>query len=75
MTKEITASTEQFLFTLEQMYLAGVMDEQSSEEEEVLTPEDLRERIVSHLKDITANLEKSNEVEEEISDESTFEEE
>lgn len=75
MTKEITASTEQFLFTLEQMYLAGVMDEQASEEEEVLTPEDLRERIVSHLKDITANLEKSNEVEEEISDESTFEEE
>ena len=75
MTKEITASTEQFLYTLEQMYLAGVMDEQASEEEEVLTPEDLRERIVSHLKDITANLEKSNEVEEEISDESTFEEE
>ena len=75
MTKEITASTEQFLFTLEQMYLAGIMDEQASEEEEVLTPEDLRERIVSHLKDITANLEKSNEVEEEISDESTFEEE
>jgi len=75
LTKEITASTEQFLFTLEQMYLAGVMDEQASEEEEVLTPEDLRERIVSHLKDITANLEKSNEVEEEISDESTFEEE
>jgi len=75
LTKEITASTEQFLFTLEQMYLAGVMDEQASEEEEVLTPEDLRERIVSHLKDITANLEKSNEVEEEISDEITFEEE
>lgn len=75
MTKEITASTEQFLFTLEQMYLAGVMDEQASEEEEVLTPEYLRERIVSHLKDITANSEKSNEVEEEISDESTSEEE
>ena len=73
MTKEITASTEQFLFTLEQMYLAGVMDEQASEEEEILTPEDLRERIVSHLKDITTNLEKSDEVEEEISDESTFE--
>lgn len=73
MTKEITASTEQFLFTLEQMYLAGVMDEQASEEEEVLTPKDLRERIVSHLENITTYLEKTNVVEEEISDESTFE--
>ncbi len=58
--KEITASTDQFLFTLEQMYLAGVEDENKSTEDEVLTPEDLRERIINHLTKITTTLESIN---------------
>ena len=54
--KEITATTETFLKTLEMMYLAGANDNENSTEDEVLTEEELRERIVSHLKVITANL-------------------
>lgn len=54
--KEITATTETFLETLEMIYIAGANDNENSTEDEVLTKEELRARVVSHLKVITANL-------------------